>query len=289
MAISLGLRIPDDIGKLSITNVVAFAKDVGLDALDLRADFAAAAEACRAGGLGIGSVDGVVAGELISPDDATRERAVTALREQITAMSAAGARTMFLCLVPRDDTQTIARSLDLFKESFPTVAKACEAAGVRIAFEGWPGPGPYYHTLGYTPEVWRAMFEAVPSAALGLCYDPSHLVRLGILYLRVLEEFKGRIHHCHGKDTALLPEARYLYGHFAPALHEAPDFSGGAWRYCVPGSGVVDWAAIAYGLEQAGYQGCVSIELEDGRYCGSVQNEQQGVRKALQHLALHFR
>jgi sugar phosphate isomerase/epimerase len=289
MAISLGLRIPDALGDLSITEVVAFAREAGLDVLDLRADFAPAAEACRAAGLGIGSVDGVVSGELISPDDATRERAVAAICDQIAAMAAAGARAMFLCLVPKDKAQPISRSLELFKESFPAVARACEAAGVRIAFEGYPGPEPYYPTLGYTPEVWRAMFEAVPSASLGLCYDPSHLVRLGIPYLRVLEEFKGRIHHCHGKDTALLPEAQYLYGRLYPALVEAPDHSGGAWRYCVPGSGIVDWSAVAYGLESADYQGCVSIELEDARFSGSVPNEQKGVRKALEHLALHFR
>lgn len=289
MAVSLGMRIPDAMRNLPIAEVAAFARDAGLDVLDLRADFASTAAACRAAGLGLGSVDGVVAGELISPDDATRERAVADLCNQISSMAAAGARTMFLCLVPRDDAQTIARSLELFKESFPAVARACEEAGVRIAFEGWPGPGPYYPTLGYTPEVWRAMFEAVPSASLGLCYDPSHLVRLGIPYLRVLDEFKGRIYHCHGKDTALLPEAQYLYGRFPPALDRTADFSGGAWRYCVPGSGIVDWSAVAYGLERAGYQGCVSIELEDARYCGSVQSEQKGVRKALSHLALHLR
>jgi sugar phosphate isomerase/epimerase len=289
MAISLGMRIPDALGDLSITEVVAFAREARLDVLDLRSDFAAAAEACRAAGLGIGSVDGVVSGELISPDDATRERAVADIRTQISAMAAVGAHTMFLCLVPKDKAQPIARSFELFKESFPAVAGACEAAGVRIAFEGYPGPEPFYPTLGYTPEVWRAMFEAVPSASLGLCYDPSHLVRLGIPYLRVLDEFKGRIHHCHGKDTALLPEAQYLYGRFPPALDEAADFSGGAWRYCVPGSGIVDWSAVAYGLESAGYQGCVSIELEDARFSDSVPNEQKGVRKALEHLALHFR
>ena len=105
----------------------------------------------------------------------------------------------------------------------------------------------------------------------------------------MLEEFGDRIHHCHGKDTELLPEARYLYGDAAPALTKAPRFSGGAWRYCVPGAGAVNWATIAYELERAGYQGCVSIELEDARYAGSVQAEQRGVRKAFEHLAQHFR
>ncbi|HXT35642.1 MAG TPA: sugar phosphate isomerase/epimerase family protein [Chloroflexota bacterium] len=288
MAISLGLRLPGVLRSLPLAEVAALAQDVGLDALDLPAD-SAAIEACRTQGIGIGTVDGIVMGELVSADDAERGRAVTALCEQIGGLAKTGVHTLFLCLVPKSNEQSIAQSLDYFKDSFPTVAKACEAAGTRIAFEGWPGPTPYHHTLGYTPEVWRAMFDAVPSSALGLCYDPSHLVRLGIDYLRVLEEFRERIHHCHGKDTALLSEGRYLYGQDFPALDTVPRFSGGAWRYCVPGAGTANWAMIADALERAGYDGCVSIELEDRRYTGSVENEQRGIRAAYAHLASHFR
>ena len=285
----LGLRLPDALRRLPVEELVALGQQAGLDVLDLPADFAAAAGACRSSGMGIGSVDGGVMGELISADDAVREQAVALLNDQIAAMAGAGLTTLFLCLVPRQLDQPIARSLEYFKDSFPAVAKACEAAGVRIAFEGYPGPRPHYPTLGCTPEVWRAMFAAVPSPALGLCYDPSHLVRFGIDYLRVLEEFGERLYHCHGKDTALLPEQRYLYGDAAPALDQAPRFSGGAWRYCVPGDGVVNWAAVAEALERSGYTGCVCIELEDARYTGSVDDEWRGVRKALEHLAHHFR
>ena len=160
MAISLGMRIPDALRPQSIEDVAAFVKQVGLDALDLPAEFSAAAEACRASGLRLGTVDGVVMGELVSPDDAARAQAVEALQAQIAAMARIGATTLFLCLVPRDNGQPIARSLELFKDSFPPVARACEEARVRIAFEGWPGPTPHHHTLGYTPEVWRAMFAA---------------------------------------------------------------------------------------------------------------------------------
>jgi sugar phosphate isomerase/epimerase len=289
MPISLGVRLTGDMRRMSIDDVVTFAGTVGLDAVDVPADFSAWIEPCRSGGLRVGSVDGVASGDLISPDDAVRERAVNRIRDQVAGMAKGGLRVMFLCMVPRDNNQTIARSMDLFRDSFPSVAAACEASGVRIAFEGWPGPSPYHHTLGYTPEVWRAMFSAVPSPALGLCFDPSHLIRLGIDHLRVLEEFGDRIHHCHGKDTALLPEPYYLYGHLGPALSEPPDYSGGSWRYCIPGTGLADWAAIAEALERRGYAGCVCIELEDSRYAEPLDNEQRGVRKALAHLAEHFR
>ena len=41
-------------------------------------------------------------------------------------------------------------------------------------------------------------------------------------------------------------------------------------------------------LDQAGYAGCVSIELEDARYWGALEKEQAGIAKAYQHLARHF-
>jgi sugar phosphate isomerase/epimerase len=289
MPISLGVRLTGDMRRMSVDDVVTFARAAGLDAVDLPSEFSSWTDSCRSAGLRIGSVDGVGAGDLISPDDAVRERAVMAIRDQAAAMAKADLGVMFLCLVPRDNSQSIRRSLDLFRDSFPAVAAACEASGVRVAFEGWPGPSPHLHTLGYTPEVWRAMFSAVPSAALGLCFDPSHLIRLGIDYLRVLEEFGDRVHHCHGKDTALLPEPYYLYGHMGPALSSPPKYSGGAWRYCNPGTGLADWGAIAESLERRGYGGSVCIELEDSRYADSVENEQRGVRKALAHLAENFR
>ncbi len=285
MAIGIGMLIPPKIRAQGIEKVATWAREVGLNALDLPVDFAAPAEVCRQAGLRIGTVEGKGVGRLLSEDEATRKQAIAEISDQIKAMPAAGAQVMFVCLVPEDRTQSISRSLALFTESFPPIAAACEAAGVRIAFEGWPGPTPYYPTLGYTPEVWRAMFAAVPSPALGLCYDPSHLVRLGIDYLRVFEEFSGRIHHCHGKDTELLPEETYLYGTFPAALSKPPSFSDGPWRYCIPGTGTVNWAAIAYRLEQSGYEGCVCIELEDARYWGSLEKEQQGIRKAFETLS----
>lgn len=288
MGVAIGTLIPPKLAAQGIEWVAGWAKEIGLGALDLRDDFVEAAPVCRRNGLGIGAVEVKGTAALLSPDDAKREQAVTHVCEQIRAMPHAGAEILFVCLVPEDRTQKIADSLAIFRETFPAVMTECETAGVRVVLEGWPGPAPHYPTLGYTPETWRAMFAAVPSPALGLNYDPSHLVRLGIDYLRVLDEFKERIYHCHGKDTALLGEAQYLYGYLPPALGKSPSFAGGAWRYCVPGDGVIDWSQIAYALYEAGYDGCVSIELEDARYWGTLEKEQQGIVKAYQHLARHF-
>ena len=285
MTISIGTLLPPRLRGLGPEAVVRWAKHLGLTALDLPEDFAPWAAACQAQGLRVGAVQGVGQAQLVSTDEQARAQAVARLLDQVRAMPAAGAEILFFCLVPEDKTQPIAASLAVFGETFPAIAAACEQAGVRVVFEGWPGPAPQYPTLGCTPEVLRAMFAAVPSPALGVNYDPSHLVRLGIDYLRLLDEFKARVYHVHGKDTAMLPEAQYRYGHLPPALDKTASFSGGAWRYCVPGDGVVDWGQVAYALHAAGYAGCVSIELEDARYWGSLEKEQAGITKAYQHLA----
>jgi sugar phosphate isomerase/epimerase len=288
MTVSIGMLIPPRLRELGVAGVVEWAKGAGLTALDLPEDFAPWAAACQAAGLRVGAVQGSGQSQVLSRDERTREAAVARLLEQVRAMPAAGASVLFLCLVPEDRTQAIADSLRVFAETFPGIAAACEQAGVRVVLEGWPGPAPHYPTLGYTPEALRAMFAAVPSPALGVNYDPSHLVRLGIDYKRVLAEFKDRIYHVHGKDTALLPEAQYLYGHLPPALDRPLSFGGGAWRYCVPGDGAVDWGHVAFALHQAGYAGCVSIELEDARFWGTLEKEQAGVARAHAHLVRHF-
>lgn len=288
MAIDIGTIIPPHLGRQGIAAATEFAAAIGLTAIDLPRLTDEAMQACDQWHLRIGTVNVSRVGQLLSADERTRAEAVQSVCEEIRTVAAQGGRVVFMCLVPEERTQSIRDSLTYFCESFSAVAATCEQVGVRIALEGWPGPGPHYPTLGYTPEVWRAMFAAVPSAALGLCFDPSHLVRLGIDYMRVLHEFAGRIHHCHGKDTELLGESRYLYGHGASKLDRPADFSEGPWRYCIPGAGEVDWRRVAYALDGIGYTGCISIELEDARYWGSLENERMGITKAHAYLAQYF-
>ncbi|MFD1677738.1 sugar phosphate isomerase/epimerase family protein [Alicyclobacillus fodiniaquatilis] len=285
MSIPIGTRIPPRLGSQGIEAVAAFAQSSGLTALDLPSLSDEAAKACQAHGLRIGTVDANGAGQLLSKDAGRRQEAVDRIQSQIRQLAELGGKVVFMCLVPEDHTQPIRESLTYFTETFPAIAEECERSGVKIAFEGWPGPGPHYPTLGCTPEVWRAMFAAVPSPALGLCFDPSHLVRMGIDYLRVFAEFKDRIHHCHGKDTQLLAQSQYLYGHMSAQLDKAPGFSEGSWRYCIPGDGEVDWRRVAFELSNINYEGCVSIELEDARYWGTLEKEQEGIAKAFAHLS----
>lgn len=284
MKLKVGMRIPGKIQELGYEGLAVWAKVAGLDAVDLPGPDPAAKAALDRAGLAVGSVDVQGIDKSLSKDEKVRAQAVSHIKEQIDAMASLGMTTLFCCLIPEDKTTPRADSFAIFKETYPEIVAHAEAKGVSLAMEPYPGPAPYYPTIGCTPEMYRAMFEAIPSPALGICYDPSHYVRMGIDYLRVLAEFGDRIRHVHGKDTEVLGEGRYLYGTYGPTFSTGIGWSGGDWRYCIPGSGEVNWSKVIAGLRIAGYTGVVSIELEDHVYGGSLEANQQGIIAALRHL-----
>lgn len=287
MSLPIGMRIPPKLGELGLEGLAGWARSAGLGALDLPALSAESRQVLDRHGLVLGTVDAAGTGDILSRDPARRGNGVAALRARIDETAAHGGKVIFICLVPGERDMRRREGFELWSEVFPPLVEYAEGRGVSYAVEGWPGGAPIYPTIGYTPEIFRAMFKRCPSPALGLCYDPSHLVRLGIDHLRFLDEFGSRVRHCHGKDTELLPDGQYLYGWLPSILDRAPGFSEGPWRYCVPGDGTVDWARVGFRLEQHGYTGPISIELEDARYWGSLEKEQQGISKALAHLRTH--
>ncbi|RAP78364.1 sugar phosphate isomerase/epimerase family protein [Paenibacillus montanisoli] len=288
MTFQIGMRIPPIIGRAGIQRTAAWAAEVGLDVLDVPDLTPEIKQACRDAGLGIGSVDVRHTAKLLSRNDAVRAEAAAAMKSQLDAIAELGGKVLFMCLVPEDITLPRKEGFAIWKDSFPEIVRHAEQRGLYIAIEGWPGPAPHYPTLGCTPEMWRAMFEAIPSKHFGLNYDPSHLVRLGIDYLRALDEFGERINHCHGKDTELLPEELYESGTLAATFGPKYGFSEGSWRYTIPGHGAVEWGKVAVRLERIGYQGAIGIELEDHRFWGTLEREQQGIVKAAQHLRTYF-
>lgn len=289
MNFNIGMRIPPKIGAEGIDKVVAWAVQAGLDTLDVPDLTPEVKAACQKGGIGIGSVDATNGAQLFSLDEKHRANAVNKLKKQMSNISQLGGRVLFMCLVPEDHTLSRKEGFSIWKEVFPEIVRHAEQTGIYIAIEGWPGPAPYYPTLGCTPEMLRAMFESIPSKHFGMTYDPSHLVRLGIDYVRVLTEFGERINHCHGKDTEILQDELYECGVIRATFDEKYQFSEGSWRYTIPGHGEVDWGKIALRLKRLGYQGPISIELEDHRYWGSVEAEQLGIVKAQEHLRRYFK
>ena len=62
-------------------------------------------------------------------------------------------------------------------------------------------------------------------------------------------------------------------------------FGGATWRYTIPGHGQIRWRKILDLLQQAAYQGAITIELEDANFNGTEPGEKQGILAAAQCLA----
>jgi sugar phosphate isomerase/epimerase len=268
----------------NLEGLTKWAKSEGFQLLDLGSDADSGAEKVVEAGLSVGSADLKSWSGLISHDPAKREEALEANADYIDACSAHGISNFFVVMLPEDPSKPRAENFEAMVAGSKALAPLLEKYGAKLVIEGWPGPG----ALACTPETLRALFDQVPSAAMGINYDPSHLLRMGIDPIRFVKEFSGRIYHVHGKDTEILTDRLYDLGTeqpptFAPGI----DFGGAHWRYTIPGDGHVAWTQAFEVLAEAGYQGGVSIELEDANYNGSEVGEKNGLLKGATFLSEH--
>jgi sugar phosphate isomerase/epimerase len=176
----------------------------------------------------------------------------------------------------RDPEKSIADNIPAFKKAFSKLARMAEDRGLEIAFENCP----MFHAhpfrgvnIAYTPAAWDLMFDAVPSPALGIEYDPSHLVCLLIDYLDVIYRYGRKIMHVHAKDAEVVWRNVTRVGILEP----------GAVRHRMPGLGQVDWGKVVSALVENGYTGNLDIEgRHDPVFRG--EREEQGLLISLKHL-----
>lgn len=254
--------------------LVEWAKANGLGVIDLGSNADTEGAAVVAAGLKVGSADLKEWKGFLSADPGKRQSAVEANEGYFEACAKHGVRNYFAVMLPEDASRPRAENFGYMVEGLTLLAPVLEKHGGRLVIEGWPGPG----ALACTPEGYRAVIERVPSAAIGINYDPSHLVRMGIDPIRFVEEFASRVYHVHGKDTELLAEGLYEYGTEQPATFgEGRGFGAMHWRYTIPGQGVVRWTRAFEILRDAGYDGAVSIELEDEFFNTDEAGEMAGL------------
>jgi sugar phosphate isomerase/epimerase len=209
---------------------------------------------------------------LLDPDPAVRLERAAVLRRAIDACVLLGVGTavtyggscsgMFIyglpAVGPGHPSNTVDANLRLFQEVMPPLAEYAESKGVRIALETAPRGGGHGN-IAHCPELWDRIFDAVPSPALGLSFDPSHLVWLQIGPVPdVIRRYGTRIYHVDGKDTEI------LRGNLARQGILGNDW----WRYRIPGMGELHWPAIVSAMIDAGYGGCIDIENEDPVFPG---------------------
>jgi sugar phosphate isomerase/epimerase len=257
-----------------LSSVLDWASSQGMSVVDLGRDGDQSARIARDSGFTIGSVDLAEWQPMISADGSKRRAAVQRNAEYIEACAAASAHNHFVVMLPEDPSLPRSENFGYMVDSLNELSTFLEKHGSRLVIEGWPGPG----ALCCTPEGYRACFAQCPSPSIGVNYDPSHLVRMGIDPIRFAEEFKDRVYHVHGKDTELVDEALYEFGTEQPATFaNAHGFGSHHWRYTIPGHGCIRWSRAFQILADNGYRGAVSIELEDEDFNGSEAGEKQGL------------
>jgi len=143
-------------------------------------------------------------------------------------------------LVQKYATKNVPRGVDWdqnfrdYVDGMRKCAEACAAAGVRMSVE--PHPGRY---LANHDGALR-LLEQVDHPAMGINFDPSHTFPIGDFPNISVYRLNKHIIHLHVSDNDAVTNVH--------------------WR---PGMGKIDWVAMFQALKDVGYDGVVSVELED--------------------------
>jgi sugar phosphate isomerase/epimerase len=215
----------------------------------------------------------------LDPDPVVSKRAVAHLEKVIIAADALGLRRV-TTFIGRDPSKSVEDNWPRMLKTWTALARLAEDRGVRIGIENcpmlftadeWPGG----KNLGHSPAIWRRLFAEL-GPAVGLNYDPSHMVWQQMDYLKPIREIPDRLYHVHAKDVRLDRHKLDDVGILAhPNLYHTPK---------LPGMGDVDWGQFFSALTDAGYLGPVCVEVEDRAYEGSLERRKASLRQSLTFL-----
>jgi len=214
----------------------------------------------------------------LAADPAERETYIEHIKKVIAASALLGVNVMNT-FVGRNPSKSIEDNWPTFEEIWPTIIEFTDQQGVRIGIENcpmlfsldeWPGG----KNLAISPEVWRRMFERIPSKNFGLNFDPSHLIWQHIDYVRAIKDFGDRLVHVHAKDTKIDRDLIYERGILGLKWHIPK----------LPGLGDVQWGQFFSALMDVGYTGPVCIEVEDRAYEGSLEDRKRALSQSKRYL-----
>jgi sugar phosphate isomerase/epimerase len=215
----------------------------------------------------------------LHPDADHRAAVIAHLRDVIVAAGRLGVGVNTFC--GGDAARTVDDNWSRARQVWPEIIAFAGEHGVPLAFENcpmifsydeWPGG----HNIAYSPRIWRRILEEW-DGAVGINYDPSHLVLQMIDQSRFIAEFGGHFRHVHAKDLMIDREGLYERGILS---------AGMGWQVPrMPGLGDVDWPRFFSDLYRAGYDGPVVIEHEDRDFEGSEAAVKRGFRLARDVLA----
>jgi sugar phosphate isomerase/epimerase len=214
----------------------------------------------------------------LDPDSGHRHMVTDHLKQVIEAAPRVGVSVVNTFL-GRNPWQSVDTNWPLLREVWPPLIRHAETFGVKLGFENcpmlfsqdeWPGG----KNLGGTPALWRRFFEEFPSQAMGVNFDPSHLIWQFIDPASCIRELAGRIVHVHAKDTRIDQKLLQERGILGLGWHVAK----------LPGLGDVDWPAFFAALTDVGFKGAVCIEVEDRAYEGGLPDRMRSLRQSKRYL-----
>jgi sugar phosphate isomerase/epimerase len=207
----------------------------------------------------------------LHPDAEHRETVVAHLKKVIVA---AGRLKVGLVntFCGGDASKTVDENWTAAEALWPGIISFAKDNGVRLAFENcpmifsydeWPGG----HNIAYSPRIWRRIIESF-DGAIGMNFDPSHLILQMIDMGRFIREFAPHMLHVHAKDLMIDRDGLYERGILS---------AGMGWQVPrMPGLGEVDWSVFFSELYRGGYGGPIIIEHEDRRFEGSDEAVKRG-------------
>lgn len=181
--------------------------------------------------------------------------------------------------IGKNRLKTVEDNIVEMKKVWPPILSYAKQRNVQIAIENcpmyytqdeWPGG----NNLASTPVVWDEMLEMGNN--IGLCFDPSHMILLGMNVIKPVVDYKDRLFHVHFKDLQLDQDKIDRYGRFSyPGLWHTPK---------IPGLGDVNFAKLISKLNEIGYQGACCLECEDRAFEGSDDDIKICVETAYRYL-----
>ncbi|MCX7800714.1 MAG: sugar phosphate isomerase/epimerase [Fimbriimonadales bacterium] len=152
------------------------------------------------------------------------------------------------------EDRSVDGNMERFKEVWEPLAKLAEDEGVKIGFENcdmggtWERPK---YNIAHSPRAWEMMFDAVPSEALGLEWEPCHQMVSLADPIRQLRKWARKVVHLHGKDATVNWDLIEDYGIRSglPIVYHR-----------TPGFGDTNWSDVISILRLAGFRGSIDIE-----------------------------
>ena len=152
--------------------------------------------------------------------------------------------------------QMIDDGFKLFAERWNPILDVFGECGVKFALEVHPTE------IAFDLYSAERTLEAIGyREEFGFNFDPSHLIWQGVDPVEFIRKFPDRIYHVHMKDAIVTLNGRT--GILSSYLNFGDPRRG--WDFRSLGHGGVNFEEIIRALNQAGYEGPLSVEWED---CG---------------------